>query len=1084
MTRTLNSRCRATCAVPVLLTALLVCCSSSGLPQTKASSVSAPISYETEAVVVEKAETVFRYDADGTGEKVLHERLKVQNEAGARQFSVLSFPYGSANENAEIQSLLVHHPDGTTTETPAADAIDMPSPVTQQAPLFSDLKVLQIPVRSLRAGDTIEFRVLIRRKNAESPSQFWGNFSFMKGIVVLDESLMLDVPAGKYVQVWNAAAKPTVTENAGRHVSVWSNSQLAPTASGQKKDESAPESSIVSKPDVAWTTFHSWQEVGEWYRALSAPRAVATDALRAKANEITREAKTPLEQIQALYSFVSTHIRFVGVDFGIGRYQPHAAAEVLANQYGDCKDKDTLLEALLHASGFTTAPALVGVNIDIVSELPSPAFFNHLITTVNLPSGKLWMDSTPGVAPFQLLLSSVRDKEALVIPLQGIPDIERTPAQTPFPFVDHFEAKATLKADGELTGHVDIDYRSDSEIAIRMVAQNLAPTQWDQGSQYIANLMGFSGTTSNSTFARADDTSVPMRISYDYTRKPFGDWDNFRIVPLFPVNTLPAAPDKLPTAEIDLGALRTESAVSRIRLPDGFSADLPDAVHVQTPFAAFDKSNKLEDGELISERKLVILKLKLPADSWEQYTKFTKDISLGDETWIQLTSGSSAGNGPHPPKPGENNPSAAQLVTDATVLERNQDWVGALKNLDEARDIQPKQPYLWSNYGYVAMLQNKPDEAKEGFRHELSLHPDEGFVVNMYAQYLHRRGEDQEARAVLSAYFQNDASDAEVALLLASIQAKTSLPDAIATLRRASEAAPRNVGILSALGDDLVANHQNDDAKALADKMLAGTNEDPNTLNDASYLLAETNSELPLAEQKVRRALEILDGETSTATISEANEQTFHRNSLLVATWDTLGFILLKENKLDEARDYLEAAWKNGPSPVVGGHYGQLLEALGNLKGAFRIYEQIRSPLRAGMASPAQQQIDDSIARLKSAGIASSGNKTSELSLQDERTFRLKFKSPGKVYESATYRLQIGASATQAVMRVSGDPVQGGAEEAIKRLALPHLVPSHSAAQILRDAVLTCSPGQTECFFVLMPMGGMQAENQGLWKAN
>jgi transglutaminase-like putative cysteine protease len=50
----------------------------------------------------------------------------------------------------------------------------------------------------------------------------------------------------------------------------------------------------------------------------------------------------------------------VGIDFGVGRYQPHAAAEVLANQYGDCKDKDTLLEALLRAKGFTTAPALIG----------------------------------------------------------------------------------------------------------------------------------------------------------------------------------------------------------------------------------------------------------------------------------------------------------------------------------------------------------------------------------------------------------------------------------------------------------------------------------------------------------------------------------------------------------------------------------------------------------------------------------------------------------------------------------------------------------------------------------------------------
>ncbi len=37
--------------------------------------------------------------------------------------------------------------------------------------------------------------------------------------------------------------------------------------------------------------------------------------------------------------------------FGIGRYQPHTAAEVFANQYGDCKDKHTLFAAILTAIG-------------------------------------------------------------------------------------------------------------------------------------------------------------------------------------------------------------------------------------------------------------------------------------------------------------------------------------------------------------------------------------------------------------------------------------------------------------------------------------------------------------------------------------------------------------------------------------------------------------------------------------------------------------------------------------------------------------------------------------------------------------
>jgi tetratricopeptide (TPR) repeat protein len=1060
----------------VIVAGLFVSSSLFSLPQEKPLPIKASVNYDSEAQVVEKAETTFRYNSDGTGERDLYERAKIQSEAGARQFSVISIPYVSASEKPEIETLTVHHPDGTTTETPAGDAMDMPAPVTQQAPLYSDLKMLQIPVRSLRTGDTIEFRVRIPRRNAESPEQFWQNFSFLKDIVVLSQTVTLDVPAGKYVQTWSPAIKPVVSENGGRRVSAWSTSQLTPTASTHKDKDSSPQLPASNKPDVAWTTFHNWQEVGEWYRTLAAPKVTPTDALRAKAGEIVGDAKSPEAQVQALYNFVSTHIRYVGVDFGVGRYQPHAAGEVLANQYGDCKDKDTLLESLLNAIDIHSAPALVGVNIDMVAEVPSPAFFNHLITTVDLPSGRVWMDSTPGVAPFQMLMPQVRDKDALVIPRDREAMLERTPAKPPFPFANRFEAKATLKDTGELNGHVEIEYRSDEEIGMRMVAESLAPAQWDQGTQYIANLFGFSGTTSNSRFARADDTSVPMEVSYDYNRRPFGDWDNFRIVPLFPINVLPAAPDKQPAEEINLGSLRTDTAVSRIKLPDGFGSDLPSAVHVKTPFAEFNKVYGLENGELIAQRTLTILQQKVPAADWAKYVTFTKDISLGEETWIQLTSKNTSGAGPHPPQAGENNPQAAQLVADATVLERSRDWAGAENKLDQAKQIERNQPFLWSNYGYVAMVQHKQSEANEDFSKELSLHPDEVFVVRLYGRYLHQQGEDEEARKVLTAYMQKSPSDADVARLLASIQAQSSYPDAIATLQHASEAAPSDHSIQSELGDDLIANHQNAEAAALAKTMMDAAPDDAMVLNNAAYLLVESNLDLPLAEERSRKAVQILEDKSASEPIDAANEETFGRTTLLVANWDTLGFILLQEKKLDEARDYIEAAWKNTSSADIGLHYGELQEASGQTKDALHTYNLTRSQLHSAANIPVQKQLDDRIARLQPSGSGPMFSPDGAAVLQQARTFSLKLKTPSKGFTSTTLRLQLAASGPPAVMQVSGKALPEDAEDAVKKLGLPHLVPIHSGGKILRDAVLTCSPGKTECFFVLMPMGSIAAE--------
>jgi len=264
----------------------------------------------------------------------------------------------------------------------------------------------------------------------------------------------------------------------------------------------------------------------------------------------------------------------------------------------------------------------------------------------------------------------------------------------------------------------------------------------------------------------------------------------------------------------------------------------------------------------------------------------------------------------------------------------------------------------------------------------------------------------------------------------------------------------------------------------MAKKHLEGVEDDPIVLNGAAYLLAQANSDLPFAELKTRKALEILDRETADTAIGEANARSFERTGMLTATWDTLGFILFEENKLDEARDFLEAAWRNRPDQEVGEHYALTQEALGDAGAALRTYELAHS-IHAPANAPFAQHVESNIERLKNAGVASSVKADAVQILQQERASKVKLKSPCHSYCSATFRLQLASNSSITVMRVSGDPALEPATESIKRLTLPHLVPTHSAARILRDAVLSCSAGATTCDFVLMPLGSINAERIG-----
>ena len=64
--------------------------------------------------------------------------------------------------------------------------------------------------------------------------------------------------------------------------------------------------------------------------------------------ELTRDAKNDRDKVLALYNYV-TSLRYVAVPLGVNSFRPHAAANVLQNQFGDCKDKANLFNALLHS---------------------------------------------------------------------------------------------------------------------------------------------------------------------------------------------------------------------------------------------------------------------------------------------------------------------------------------------------------------------------------------------------------------------------------------------------------------------------------------------------------------------------------------------------------------------------------------------------------------------------------------------------------------------------------------------------------------------------------------------------------------
>jgi len=424
----------ATCVLPfVSLTAQVSPTTSEPISKPNNTTL-AKGDYSQEAFVDEQDTTKIDFENDGTYAREISARIRIQSDAGVQRFGTLKFSYQSATESIDVGYVRVLKPDGTTISTPNDNIQDMPAEITSQAPFYSDLREKHVAVKGLSAGNVLEMRVQFHSTKPLALGQFWYSFNFPRDFIVLHQEIQITIPRDRVIKWKSPEVKPVITEPGTRRVYSWTYSVLEHKSADEQKKQQDEQTYQLARgklpsPDVQVSTFQSWDEIGAWYNKLQSDRVKSSPEVRAKALELTKGAKDDDAKLRAIYTYVSTQFRYIGVAFGIGRYQPHAASEVLANQYGDCKDKHTLLASLLEAAGVQAYPALINSTHALDPDVPSPSQFDHVITAVPRANGFIWLDTTAEVAPYGYLLSPLWDKQALVIPTDKSATLITTPVE-------------------------------------------------------------------------------------------------------------------------------------------------------------------------------------------------------------------------------------------------------------------------------------------------------------------------------------------------------------------------------------------------------------------------------------------------------------------------------------------------------------------------------------------------------------------------------------------------------------------------------------------------------------------------------
>ncbi|HEY3974307.1 MAG TPA: DUF3857 domain-containing protein [Candidatus Sulfotelmatobacter sp.] len=895
---------------------------------------SAATDFSKEAYVIDRLRTAIIEEADGSGSREHSAEVKILADAGVKAFAVLNFTYSSANEVVDVDYVRVRKPDGTVVKTPDYNIQDLPADVTRTAPLYSDIHEKHVAVKGLGVGDVLEYLVRFRVVKPEVPGQFWYEHNFNKNAIVKDEKLELSVPAEKYVKVVSPDFKPEVKDAGGRRIYSWTHSNLEV----KEKDPNEIPRRIPPNPSVQVTTFKSWEEVGGWYGGLQKEPLEVTSAIQAKAAELTKGLRSDDEKIRAIYAFVSLQFHYIGLDFGIGRYQPHAADDVLGNGYGDCKDKHTLLASLLKAAGIDAWPALIHATRKLDPEVPSPAQFNHVITVI--PSGGkfIWLDTTPEVAPYELLISVLRDKQALVIPTNQAPLLMTTPQNPPFPMEQEFTSSGKLDGNGTYTGHITQSYRGDTEVLLRAAFRQLSESQWKDAVQRFSYALNFGGDVSNVKVSPPNELDKPFQISYDYLRKNFGDWDDRNTSAALPMMGLEVSKDskvRKPQEPLLLGMPGKIVYRSQMELPPGYSVAPRPRSHEVESFAQYTADTTVENGVLRISRELIVKNSEVPLSDWETYRRFGRAVSDDELALMPVKSSGGFGTTAKNAGSAKDNTEEAGDVDEnfrrATDALRRRDNQHAQELLEKVVAAQPKYKGAHFELGVVLVSLNKVSEALAEFHKEQEIAPDDVRAYQAPAFFLNATGHKEDAIQEWRKLLKADPESHDAAVNLGQLLYQTKkYPEAAEMLETALKGSPENPGVQSELGQAYLKAGQTEKGVTHL-KAAAEEKGDPAMLNDVAYTLAENKVELALAQQYAEKAVKSLDEQMQTAEAAHDLRASFQDQGLRVTyqlslTWDTLGWVYFQQGDAKRAEPFIRAAWLLGEEAIVGQHLGEIYE--------------------------------------------------------------------------------------------------------------------------------------------------------------
>ena len=596
--------------------------------------------YPDAGAIILLNEETFKILSDYTAIEELHLLIKILNDRGKAKYGEVKLSYDSTYEKIEVEYARTIKPDGEIIPAGAKHIRDISE--YPEYPLYSNARLRIISMPELTEGAVIEYKAKKYINKLINGKEFCENYPIQDFEPYLNQKINLIIPDEYNVNIksynpgyveYELSFSPQIERVEDGTKYMWEFNNVPEIIT-----EPSMSPYIEITPYLCISSLNDWQEVYNWWGSLVVDKVKTDKAIEEKTQELIKDKNTQEEKAKAIYHWVASKIRYVGVEYGEAGFEPHYATEIFKNKYGDCKDQSMLLISMLRYAGISAYPVLIGTKGSYLLDEEFPTLiFNHAICLTKVGEKLVFLDPTSETTSFGDLPGVDQDRKVLVF-YEKEGKIQKTPLFSPEHNKAYISMSIDIHEDETISGTRNINTFGEYDQGQRYWLKYTKPVLIQEALKSAVNSLSPGGKLLSYEISDIEDLNQPIEIKMEFEGPKFlikaGE---DRLVPQLGSFSASLVSRDKRSYPIDFSTLDEFDVMVKIKFAENLTVKyLPPPIIKDTPWFTYLNKYSFSQGIISFEESLIHKRTLVIPEEYEEYKKICEDLARQADKQVVL----------------------------------------------------------------------------------------------------------------------------------------------------------------------------------------------------------------------------------------------------------------------------------------------------------------------------------------------------------------------------------------------------------------------------------------------------------------